>query len=74
MKKKIRFIVNIVKELEYIQLSEACGKYFALSTSGKDILVTSFAGKYGYKQTPIDKLNKKVIDTLYDDLSEFRNE
>jgi hypothetical protein len=45
-----------------------------LSTSGKDILVTSFAGKYGYKQTPIDKLNKKVIDTIYDDLSEFRNE
>lgn len=71
-KKKINFIKELTKEEGYIMLSSACGNYYGLSDNGKEILAMSFVGKYGYKQTPVEKLSDKVIDLIYDDLEEYR--
>lgn len=71
-KTKINIIKEIVKEEGYVMLSSACGNYYGLSDNGKEILAMSFVGKYGYKQTPIEKLSDKEIDLIYDDLEEFR--
>ena len=71
-KKKIKFIKELTKEEGYITLSSACGNYYGLSDNGKEILAMSFVGKYGYNQTPIEKLSDKVIDLIYDDLEEYR--
>lgn len=71
-KTKINIIKEIAKEEGYVMLSSACGNYYGLSDNGKEILAMSFVGKYGYKQTPIEKLSDKEIDLIYDDLEEFR--
>lgn len=68
MKKKLKFITELTKDLGDIRLSSACGKYSDLVYNGEEVLVTSFVGKYGYKQTPVEKLDKKTIDVIYEDL------
>ena len=65
---KLQFIVDIVKELGDVGLSSACGEYFDLTYNGEDVIAISFAGKYGYNQTPVEKLNPELISTIYDDL------
>ena len=72
MEEKLKFIIELAKELGYVMLSDVCGKYYGLSYNGKEILAASFAGKYGYKLTPIRKLSEKTINVIYDDLSDFR--
>ena len=68
MKEKLKFIKALVKDLGYVKLGCACGKYSELCDNGDEILVTSFAGKYGYKQTPVEKLDEKTINVIYEDL------
>ena len=67
-KKKINFIKRIAKELGYVKLSAACGKYFELSGNDEEILVRSVVGKNGYKMTNVDKLKPEIIDAIYKDL------
>ena len=68
MKEKLKFIKALVKDLGYIKLGKDCGKYSAVCDNGDEILVTSFAGKYGNKQTPVEKLDEKTINVIYEDL------
>ena len=63
-KNKIKFIKELTKEEGYVMLSSACGNYYGLSDNGKEILAMSFVGKYGYKQTPIEKLSEKTINVI----------
>ena len=70
IKGKREFINNLVKDLGSVKLSSACGKYSDLVDNGDEIVVISFAGKYGYNTTPVSKLGTKAINTIYNDLRE----
>ena len=64
------FIIRVTKELGTIKLSSKCGNHESLIYNGQDVLVKSFAGKFGYSLTDVKHLNKKTIDIIYDDVKE----
>ena len=70
VKDKLKFITELVRDIQNVRLSEACGKYYDLVDNGDEIIAISFAGKYGYNTTPLKKLDSKTIDIIYNDLRE----
>jgi len=68
MKDKLEYITNLVKDLGNVILSSACGKYHNLVDNDTEVVAISFAGRYGYKMTNIEKLDAKIIDVIYEDL------
>ena len=64
----LEFITKIVKDVQSVHLSKSCGKYYELVDNEEEILAFSFEGRYGYDQTPIEKLNAKTIKVIYEDL------
>jgi len=66
--KKLSFINEVVRDCGSVQLSAACGKYYALTDNGKTIVALSFEGRNGYGTASLCKLPQKVIDAIYHDL------
>lgn len=65
---KLKFIIDIVRDLGQVQLSGKCGKYYALVDNGDSIVALYFVGKNGYDAIEIEKLKPHMIDVIYDDL------
>lgn len=65
---KLKFIIDIVRDLGQVQLSGKCGKYYALVDNGDSIVALYFVGKNGYDAIKIEKLKPHIIDAIYDDL------
>ena len=65
---KLKFIIDIVRDLGQVQLSGKCGKYYALVDNGDSIVALYFVGENGYDAIEIEKLKPHMIDVIYDDL------
>ena len=68
MKEKINYIKELAEDLCYIQLSQKCGKYYAVTYDDVSVVVLYFVGKNGYDGTELENLSNKVINTIYEDL------
>ena len=67
---KLQFIVDIVKDLGQVQLSNKCGKYYALVDNGDSVVALKFVGANGYGAVDLAKLKPQIIDVIYNDLYE----
>lgn len=67
---KLQFITDIVKDLGQVQLSNKCGKYYALVDNGDYVVALKFVGANGYETVALEKLKPQIIDVIYNDLYE----
>jgi hypothetical protein len=67
---KLQFIIDTVKDLGQVQLSDKCGKYYALVDNGDSVVALKFVGANGYGTVALEKLKPQVLDAIYNDLYE----